>query len=385
MKKIVLLTVLLIIGVLFAGQIKRGFLSLLILIDIVRPVERPVMGKFIDAPAKTTVTVSGNGRLIQADLYRPRSAGRHFPLLLVHSVNAAGKDDERIRRLAMALGRAGFLVLVPDLEGLKTLHIRTPDAEDLLKCFLHLCGIERDGSGGGMLGIGYGAGPMLLAAADSRIRDQVRVVATIGGYYDLRSVMLFSLTGAYEYGNDRGYVRPDGSLRWMFVYRNLDLLRTLDDRAVLKQVIDKKNQYEPAAADAIAKSLGPEGRALYAFLSNSDQDRFAPLYENLPLQVRELTYQLSPWRAMRYIKASFIIVHGVDDDSIPYTESLRLADAVGDQNRVHRALLPYFVRREPVEPSAGEWFQRRFIGGWRLFSAIYVLLEKGAQHEYPAH
>ncbi len=377
MKKIVFLSALVIICFLFSAQIKRGCLSLLILIDSVRPPEKALMGKLIDGPTKTKVAVPSRGRIIQADLYRPHRQGRRFPLLLVHGVNPSGKDDEQLMLLAKDLARAGFLVLVPDLEGVKNLRIRITDAEDILQSFLYLSRAEHAGSRGGMMGISCGAGPMLLAAADPRMRDKVSVVATVGGYYDLRNVLSFALTGACEYGGHRGYVRPEASLRWMFAYRNLDLLRSSDDREKLRKIIEKRNRYEVATAESLAKSLGPEGRALHAFLVNTDQERFALLYENLPLPVREYVYQLSPARAIKYITASFIITHGIDDYSVPYTESMRLADAVGDKNRMRLALLPQLMQSGPIEPSAGELYQRYVLGGWRLFTAIYELLEKG--------
>ncbi|HEX9021703.1 MAG TPA: hypothetical protein VF903_10635 [Nitrospirota bacterium] len=375
MKKIVFLSALVIIGVLFAAQIRRGALSMLILIDSVRPAEKPVMGEFISGPAKTKVTLPGE-RPLHADLYRPKKEGRLFPLLLVHGVNPSGKDDKRIVLLAEDLARAGFLVLVPDLEGMRSLRMRISDAEDVLRSFRYLGKIEHAGPRGGMIGIGCGAGPMLLAAADSRIRDKVGVVATIDGYYEFRSVLLYEMTGSFEYGGQRGRERPDTSLRWLFAYRNLDLLRSIADREKLRKVIEHRNRYEIAAADALARTLGPEGRALYHFLINTDRDRFGPLYENLSLPVREYAYQLSPSRAIPSITASFVIVHGTDDYAVPYTESLRLAEAVGPR-RVHLALLPQFMHGEPAEASVTDWFKRYVLGYWRLFSAISALLEKG--------
>jgi hypothetical protein len=383
MKKIVLLSLLIIVGILYSTQLKRGCLSLLILIDSVRPPEKALMGKFIEGPTKTAVTIPGRGRLIHADLYRSHRHGRQFPLLLVHGVNPLGKDDERIVLLAKDLSRAGFLVLVPDLEGVKNLRIRLADAEDVLQSFQYLSRVEHAGPRGGMIGINVGAGPMLLAAADPRIRDKVSVVATVGGYYDLRNVLSFALTGAYEYGGDRGYVRPDASLRWMFAYKNLDLLHSSDDREKLRTIIEKRNRYEVAVAESLSKSLGPEGRAVNAFLVNTDPEQFAPLYERLPLPVREYVYQLSPARAIKYITASFVIIHGVDDYFIPYTESMRLADAVVVKSRVHLALLPQLMHSGPFEPSAGavyHLYQRYVLGGWRLYTAIYDLLGKGSMN-----
>jgi hypothetical protein len=230
-----------------------------------------------------------------------------------------------------------------------------------------------------MLGISYGAGPMLLASADSRIRDKVSVVVSFGGYYNLRDVMLFAMTGSFEYGRHKGWLRPDESFRWMFAYRNLDVLHAAADRDTLRKIIEMKNRYETAQAAALVKSLGPEGRALYDFLINKDQERFDLLYENLPVALREQVYQLSPARAVKYIRASFIIAHGMEDYSIPYTESLRLADAVGDARRVHLELLPQFMHIEPVEPSMGSIYKKYVLGGWRLFSLIYDLLGKGEQ------
>jgi hypothetical protein len=181
------------------------------------------------------------------------------------------------------------------------------------------------------------------------------------------------LTGAYEYGEHRGYARPDASFRWVFAYRNLDLLRSEADRETLRKIIEKRNRYEIPAARALAASLGPEGRALHDFLVNDDPARFAPLYEKLPLAVREQVYQLSPSRAISYIRASYLIVHGMDDYAIPYSESIRLADAVHDAGRVRLAIVPQL---RSIAPS-GSLNYESILGGWRLFASIYNLLEKG--------
>ncbi len=374
MKKIVFLSILIIAGILFTAQIKRGFMSLLILADSVRPPEKAVMGKFIDGPSVKKVDFRSRERTLHANLYVPTGGGRHFPLVVVHGVNPTGKDDDQLVLLAKDFARAGFLVMVPDLEGMKTLRIRISDAEDILQSFLYVSRRRDAQPRGGLMGISYGAGPMLLAAADARIRDKVSVVVSFGGYYDLRNVLLFAMTGNFEYGSNRGWLRPDESIRWMFAYRNLDVLRTPEDRETLKKIIEKRNRYEIAEAAVLAKSLGPEGRAFYAFLTNSDQKRFGLLYENLPVSFREQVYQLSPARAVRYIRSYFIIAHGMEDYSIPYTESLRLADAVGDARRVHLELLPQFMHIEPAESFGGSFYKKYLLGGWRLFSLIYDLL-----------
>ncbi|HLE41253.1 MAG TPA: hypothetical protein VI956_07095 [Nitrospirota bacterium] len=374
MKKIVFLSILVIVGVLFAGQIKRGFLSLLILIDSTRPPEKAVMGRFLSPPMVKTISVPGRGKTLRADLYTPRARGPHLPLLLVHGINFTGKNDAQLVVLARDLAMAGFLVLVPDLEGMKGLRMRSSDAEDIVRSFLFVSRLKNAKPGGGMMGISYGVGPMLLAAADSRVRDRVGLIVSFGGYGDLRAVLLFLLTGSYDYGGQEGYLRPDESLRWAFLYKNLDLIHTAVDRETLGKIIQKRSQFEIGAAGALAKSLGPEGKTVHAFIANKDPKRFVMLYENLPLSLRENMVRLSPVRVLRQIKAYFIIVHGREDYSIPYTESLRLADAVGDGRRVRLALLPRFAHTEPARTDGGAY--ESFVSGARLYGAIYDMLSR---------
>ncbi|HAK59914.1 MAG TPA: hypothetical protein DCO77_05960 [Nitrospiraceae bacterium] len=379
MKKIVVISLLVIITILFCGPIKRGILSILILADSVRPPEKALMATFTPDPSLKRVSVTSRGRKLRADLYGPKGKGPHPPLLLVHGADPAGKDQAQLALLAENLARAGFLVLVPDLKGLKTFRPRLSDAEDILQSYRYLTKLKQAGPGGCMMGFSYGVGPMLLAAADKRVRDTVSVVVSFGGYYDLRQVLLFSMTGHYEYGGKSGYLRPVEPFRWMILYKNLDILRSRSDQDLLRRIIEKRNRYELNDVAALAGQLGPEGKAVYAFLVNSREDRFSALYERLPDAVRKYVFRMSPARAVSYIKAYWIIAHGKEDYAIPYTESLRLANAVGDKNRVHLALLPQFTHVETAEQPQGSVYQRTILGGWRLYSVIYDLLKRSSK------
>lgn len=376
MKKIIFISIIVIVGILFASQIRRGFLSLLIMIDSVRPPEKTIMARLIPGPVVKAVTVYAGRKNIHADLYIPKPKGTFTPLLLIHGINPTGKDDPQLVLLAKNLARAGFLVMVPDLEQMKRLRMRPSDIEDIVQSFIYLSRHRQARPGGCMMGISYGAGPMLFAAADSRVRDRVRTVVSFGGYGDLRAVLMFILTGYYDYGGLHGYLRPDESFRWVFLYKNLDLIAAQFDRDLLKTIIEKRNRYELSDVEQLVHRLGPEGRAVYDFISNKEQRRFVTLYENLPLRMREYMERLSPVRVMKQSKAYFILAHGTEDYSIPYTETLRLSDAVGDPDRVRTAILPQFMHIEPVDPSFGDIYQRYVIGGWRLYRAIYEMLSR---------
>ena len=92
MKKMVLLSLLIIIVILITVQSKRGFLGLLILADSVRPTEKSYMGKLSDGQIVKRVTIPGRARGIPADLYTPKGKDGFSPVLLVRDAMPVGKN-----------------------------------------------------------------------------------------------------------------------------------------------------------------------------------------------------------------------------------------------------------------------------------------------------
>jgi fermentation-respiration switch protein FrsA (DUF1100 family) len=84
-----------------------------------------------------------------------------------------------------------------------------------------------------------------------------------------------------------------------------------------------------------------------------------------PPSVRDLLERLSPERVVGEIRARLVLVHGVDDPAIPYTESLRLAAARPEGTRV---VLVHLV--EHVEPGRA----RTWLAGARDLGALLVVV-----------
>jgi hypothetical protein len=227
-----------------------------------------------------------------------------------------------------------------------------------------------------MLGFGFGAGPLLIAAADRRISGEVGTIAALGGYGDLRSVLQYGLTGSYEYSGRSGRHRPDQTVRWTLAFRNLDLLAPPGDREAMQRITEKQLRLETSDVPRLVRGLGQDERAVYQFIRNTEPERFTPLYENLPTKLREYVHLMSPLRAVKSLKGELILAHAEDDYQVPFTESQRIADAVGEPGRVTVAVLPEFFTAGS-DLSAGDVYRKYVLGGTRLFRAIFRLLENG--------
>jgi pimeloyl-ACP methyl ester carboxylesterase len=162
--------------------------------------------------------------------------------------------------------------------------------------------------------VSVGAGPALLAAADPAVRDRVRAVLSLGGYASASELLRFFLTGEYAWDGIRGRVAHDPAVVRAFVEANAELV----------------------------------GR---------------PAHETA-----ELLERLSPERVAPAIRARLILVHGVDDPTIPYTESLRMAAARPQHTEV---VLVHLLAHVEAGRERSAWTALSELG--RLVLAVYAL------------
>ena len=366
---------LLLLAGLFFSEIRSAVLSGLIMLDVMRYGRPPLLRYVSPDPMVSVVRYSGGGREMEADLYQARQGRAGPAIVLIHGVNEQGRSDPRIRWAAQMLCRVGFQVLVPDFQGFKSLRLRPSDIAEIADSFLYLSS-RPDLSGAsrlGMAGFSYGAGPTVIAACDPRIRERVSFLISFGGYYDLSNVTEFVTTGHYSY-QGRSYIRPPNDYtRWIFLRYNLDLLQDEGDRRLLQEAEGWKVKGEERQ---LRRRLSPEGRAVYDLITNRDPAQVRRLLSQLPLRLQAYVQALSPSHYLKDLRAYCFIIHGVPDDFIPHTESLRLADALSGPDRSRLVLLRIFTHVRPTlpPPTLSNLLFIYIPEGIKFFSLTYHLL-----------
>ena len=329
-------------------------------------------------PSRAAVTFPLGDGEGAADLYLPATAVR-AGLLLVPGVARGGKDDPRLIAFATAIARLGYAVMVPELATLRDLNVRPWHREVVRAAFAHFVANPAWAPGGraGIGGLSFAMGPGVIAALDPGIREKVRFLFCIGGYFDLVAEMRFVTTGRFrERGGPDGdgpwrHMAPDAYGRWVLCASLADHVPDPASRAALRAMIDRRVD-DPAAdvADLDAQVLDPAGRALLAFITNEDPARFDAMHDALPAPMREDLAAMDVARQdLSGLRARLILVHGVDDDLIPYAESQALHRAVpAGRSRVY--LVRGLNHVNMGKPG--------LIDAWRLLSAVTALLaERG--------
>jgi hypothetical protein len=269
------------------------------------------------------VTLELDGRALRAHLYRPPTP--RAGIVLVHGLSRAGPRHPDLVHLARLLAGRGQLVLVPELEGLVAFRVTEREVEEIRAAAVHLA---TSTATVGIAGFSFGAGPAILAAAGS---TTIRLVGSFGGYADLRNVIAYVTTGVHTYHDRRYASRPQPYNRFKLLALLAGFVSDDRDARILEKIAERRLR-DPADDTApLEEDLGAEGSAVLALVKNEREEAVASLIDALPLSAREALDRLSPLAALPSVSGRLLIAHGEGDDSIPFTESLRLAEVAGER------------------------------------------------------
>lgn len=365
---------------------QRNYESLLVLGDIVAVDAPSRLKESTPPPVRKPVSWVADGRARSGDLYLPAAGKPLAGIVLMPGAVPHGKDDARLVAFAATLARARFAVLTPEMEGFRELRIQPGDARAVADAF-HYLASRPDLAPNGRAGIAafsYATGPALLAAMQPDIRERVRFVVGVGGYYDLARTVGYFSTGYFRREGRWHYLRPDDYGRMVFVKSSSPYLRDPRDRAILDEMMEMKRRDRDADIAPLASGLGSEGLAVYRLLTNDDPERTPQLMRALPAQVQaDIAALTLRGKELGGLKARLLLVHGENDNLIPFPESVELAASVAPgQARL------FLIRRilGHVDLTLAHVFSREFWSAglpdaWRMWRAVDALLAEREAEE----
>jgi pimeloyl-ACP methyl ester carboxylesterase len=246
-------------------------------------------------------------------LVRPGRGDGPWPaVVFVNGATRRGRHHPKVQRLAEGLARSGFLVVVPDLPGLR-LGAITPATKNATVRAVRATADRDDVRDGkvALNGVSVGATLALLAAESPALEDRVTIVGGQAPWVDLEKAIRLALTG--EYDGEPYEIDPYARLamaRSLAAWVNSPLLERLE-------VVDD-NDPRPLAGLSGADPL-------VLFLLNRDPDRFDELYRRLPEQARANIRLFSPIHNAERLDMPVELATAPHDKYFPPGESHSLA------------------------------------------------------------
>jgi putative flippase GtrA/acetyl esterase/lipase len=259
-------------------------------------------------PSVEAASVGG----VRATLVRPRADEARGTIVFLNGGTRLGCDHPAVQRLVRGMGRAGCLVVAPELPGLKDGELTPATLGAAVEAAAAAAGTAPSGQIV-LFGVSAGASLALLAAADPALEGRVSTVVAIAPWAELDPIVRMATTGFYD-----GAPRETTPLVRHFVASSL--------RAAAGQ--------------------GHDRGAVGELLANRDPHRFDALRAALPTEVDGVLQQLSPLRAALRLDMSVELVSAADDGYFPLAEAEKLAAVLPHARLTVTSLLDH-VRLRP--------------------------------------
>jgi pimeloyl-ACP methyl ester carboxylesterase len=289
-----------------------------------------VLSSVLEAPGITGAAevVTGEPRFVEtsvagnpAFVVKPRGEGPWPALFFVNGVVAEGRKLPEVRRVAEGLARAGYLVVVPDLPGLRRGEIRPETVHETAEVALAVSELPdaRDGEIG-MVGVSTGATLALLAAEKEDVAERLSVVAGMAPYADVKTVLSIATTGYYQKGGKLVRYEADPLLTSVITRSLVSTLPPGEDREKLLEELEEVDRPRPSFL-ADHGGMGVEARSVAELLANKDPRRYDDLYGGLSDGVRANLEELSPLAGRERVNVPVELISGPHDKYFPVSET----------------------------------------------------------------
>lgn len=269
-----------------------------------------------------------------AEVYEPEKRIRGT-ILFVHGMALLGNCDPRQMDVCRALARCGFRVVSPDFPEIRNVTVSYNTVENIVAAILNitadseLCPAHRIGlfapSFSGSLG--------LIAASRKETAGYISSICTVGPFADLDALVqfLFRQSGCDPFAK-------------MVIQYNF-LPGTLEDSenissAVFTAIEDDWYKREHPQLPEKLNTLNPRERELFDRLFNDPEFalenalKIADVYKDLKQAINVVSH-------VDYMQAPVFLVHGKDDDVIPPSESVKLAEVLREKTDVKLLITPF--------------------------------------------
>lgn len=340
------------------------------------------------------IVLDRGDREVPASVFTPTGHGNDLPgWIVLHGITRPGRFHPTLLKFCRALASSGATVVVPQVPEWKNLYLAPeqsiPTVRATLKGLKDLP--ELDGGPYGLIGFSFGCGQGLMVAADDELGPQLGVVVGFGGYLDLERVLRFQMTGEHEWNNVSYQLRPDPYGRWIIGGNHLTSVPEFADAddvatALLKLAVEAGERrilawdpsYDPLK-QVLRESVAPARRDLYDLFAppstrEPDPTEAAALIPKLAAAALKHSPALDAKSSLPHVYPDTLLMHGENDNLIPFTETLRLQHAFPDPGAIDTTITALFAH-SALEGRLSS-LRRTVRESWKLIRTLQRMIGK---------
>ena len=325
---------------------------------------------FVTPPPRVDDGVEPIGALhMRVTWWIPGWGSLHPGVMLVNGATDKGNDDPETRRLAEALARAGYMVMLPEFPFIKEGKLERDATSILDAAFARVVARpETEGMAVGAFGFSVGGGMLLAAASRPGALSGASYIGALGAYFDLDTYLASVLSLSQRRAGALESWDADAEVRLRLPVAAAEAIADTSDR---ERITSELRATGGRLTGEPPSAVGPEAAALWRVLTATDYDIALERLHLLPASLREVFDSLSPRTSWSSLRPPVFWLHDVGDRFEPVSEA-ETADATphaGPTRFQRTALLSHAAALGAGAKEKGLDFWAAELSGLLLFAA----------------
>ena len=287
------------------------------------------------------LTIPGTLGPVNLRIYSATGVRNPAPIILVHGFAKDGNRDPYLNDVAVRLAPMGFYVVLPTIPGEVKSEMTLDDLsviDDTIRWTA-----ESTHQKVSVLGVSFGGGLVVPAAARPNVSKYVKLIICLSGYNDLETIGHYFIHDRVLDPSGQPYKGyPPGPL--LIALRYLDELFAGHDLSSMAAVIDRYNQnnWQPLPPDdPVLSRLSEQSRMEYEQLQTVQTEQMKERYRKLLERHREEFKAMSPSSVLPTLKIPIYILHGKADPVFPPGEAEWMRQELRNNPKAHVLITPW--------------------------------------------
>lgn len=308
------------------------------------------------------IMLDRDGICIPATLIRPAQATSFLPgWIILHGITRPGRAHPQLIRFSRAVAATGAAVIIPEVPEWRELRLEPQLVVPTVQCSINAL---RDNPGvanmpHGLIGFSFSASHALAAAAAHEVQEDIAGVVGFGGYCDLEHTITFMLTGRHQYEGKSYELIPDPYGRWIVAANYLDNIPGYEEATDVTHGLRRlaalsgdigAPAHDPYYDSAKAKErehIDPDRQFLFDILAPPsgvlpNLEHAEKLGHKLTKAAIAIEPKLDAFKTLQNIRCPVHVLHGRNDDLIPFSEGLRIRDTLPPESNSYTTITRLF-------------------------------------------
>ena len=248
-------------------------------------------------------------------------------LIIFPGASPTAEQHPGLLFLSSVLANIGFNIYIPRMPLLKDLNISVDNVDWFAHGYSQL--IKRDDIQGTIvscMGVSFGGAILLKASLNKlMLACPPHSILTYGTYYDVRKSMDFLIHGTINIKGEDIAIQPH---EWGLVVFMHNFLNTVDvgfDTTNLEKILELRIQDKDVDKD-LENLSNYERKIMDDILNSKISNKVNKIIDIIFKEKIDLLNDISPKNWCEQVKSKVYVMHGANDNMVPYTQSVDLAN-----------------------------------------------------------